>query len=178
MATDSEVTAEYQAVPQEVKEPKAPAKKKAAKKVPKTKAKTKPAAKSTKSKPVKKVAKKSPPKAKTKAKLAAKNKAPSSKKKAKAEKPTRPAKADRVRSPVGHYLVTRRDELGITVRELSETLGLTPQAVSAWENIARIVVPMKRLPALAKALETTPEALQALVIQQVNEAAAAKEKSS
>jgi transcriptional regulator with XRE-family HTH domain len=32
------------------------------------------------------------------------------------------------------YLKRRREELGLTQRQVAERLGLTPQAVSSWEN--------------------------------------------
>ena len=68
---------------------------------------------------------------------------------------------------IGKKIAFYRKDRGITQEELSEKLGVSPQAVSKWEN--DIACPdIQLLAPLAKILEvTTDELLSAEPVQQV-----------
>jgi ribosome-binding protein aMBF1 (putative translation factor) len=124
--------------------------------------------------------------------MATKSKKPQSKKKSPAKSSTKnvkkaaPKKAPepaapveetpkiaRERTPLAQFIAKARSDGKLTARDVAEKIGVTPQAISAWENTHE--VPERQFPALAKALsvdlvklhEAARESYNALLAKQL-----------
>lgn len=67
-------------------------------------------------------------------------------------------KTQRFHEQLGNRMAARRKELGLTQIELAERIEATQKIVTSYERATR-QMPAWRLPVIADALETTPEAL-------------------
>ncbi|MBN2132509.1 MAG: helix-turn-helix transcriptional regulator [Sedimentisphaerales bacterium] len=71
----------------------------------------------------------------------------------------------RFHEELGKRIARRRKELGLTQIELAERIEATQKIVTSYERATR-QMPAWRLPMIAEALETTPEALLGVSQQQ------------
>jgi transcriptional regulator with XRE-family HTH domain len=65
---------------------------------------------------------------------------------------------------MSNYFKTRRDELGLTQRAVAESLGISTQAVSAWEDGTAYPRP-KLWDGLASAFKVKPERIAKEVLK-------------
>lgn len=77
---------------------------------------------------------------------------------------------DKKRTPMGALLSMSRARRGLSAQQLAKHLKVTPQAVSAWENLRRLNVPSHRLPVISKVLHIPMKTLQRTQLEQAAQA--------